>query len=257
MLIRLISFITIFFMFGCSTFNKKELSNQERFEKGEHYFLKNKFQKAKTEFEFIIQEDQGTNLSLKSTLYLAKTLFELKLYEEASYNFNYYSMFSKDINNIEFAQFMKCKCSFEMTKPYNNDQSDSFLCISVIQEFIDNFSYSIYVDDAYDMVIQLRNRISKKYYETGRLYLKMKEFDSAFYYFNIVLSDYYDTKYYDEAIISYIFTYIVMDDYNQADIYLNSNQNKFKSNQKLKEAQKLLSNYKDGIGLSGYFRLYR
>ena len=67
----------------------------------------------------------------------------------------------------------------------------------------------IHVEDAYDMVVKLRNRIAKKHYETARLYLKMKKFDSSFYYLNMVLSDYYDTKYYDEAIITYIFTFII------------------------------------------------
>ena len=257
MLFRLIIYISTFFIFSCSGFNKKELSNQERFEKGQDYFISKKFQKAKTEFEFIIQNEQGTNLGLESTFYLAKTLFELKSYDEASYNFNYYSMFSKDINNIEFAQFMKCKCSFKLTKPYNNDQSESLLCISMVQEFLDNFPYSIHVEEAYDMVVKLRNRIAKKHYETAKLYLKMKEFESAFYYFDIVLSDYYDTKYYDETIISYIFTYIVMDDYNKAAVYFDSNKSKFKSEKKLEEAQKILSKYKDSMGISGYFRLYR
>ena len=166
-------------------------------------------------------------------------------------------MFSKDISKIEFSQFMKCKCSFKLTKPYNNDQTESFLCISMIQEFLDNFPYSIHVEDAYDMVVKLRNRIAKKHYETARLYLKMKKFDSSFYYLNMVLSDYYDTKYYDEAIITYIFTYRVKNDYNQAKIYFDSNKDNFKSDQKLKEAKNMLLEYSNGIGLSGYFRLYR
>ena len=244
-------------MFSCSVLNKQELSNQERFKKAENYFSDDKFQKAKTEFEFIIQNEQGTNLGIESTFYLAKTLFELKEYDEAAYHFNYYSMFSKDMSKIEFSQFMKCKCSFQLTKPYNNDQTESFLCISMIQEFLDNFPYSSHVDDAYDMVVQLRTRISKKHYETARLYLKMKKFDSSFYYLDMVLSDYYDTKYYDEAIITYMFTYIVMDDYNQAKIYFDSNKDNFKSNKKLEEAENMLLEYTNGIGLSGYFRLYR
>ena len=32
-------------------------------------------------------------------------------------------------------------------------------------------------DKAYKMIVELRNRIARKYFETGRLYLKMKKFD--------------------------------------------------------------------------------
>ena len=41
--------------------------------------------------------------------------FGLKNYEEAIYHFNYYSMFSNQIENVEKAQFMKSKCEFELT----------------------------------------------------------------------------------------------------------------------------------------------
>ena len=91
MLFRLIFSISLVFLLSCSVFKKKDLSINERFERAESYFLKNKFQKAKNDFQFILQEEQGSELALKSTLYLAKTLFELEEYDEASYYFNYYS----------------------------------------------------------------------------------------------------------------------------------------------------------------------
>ena len=92
MSIRLIFIISLFFMQGCSFFKKDDLSNSEKFELGTNYFSNKKFQKAKDQFEFLVQNEQGTNLALESTFYLAKTLFELKEYDEASYNFNYYSI---------------------------------------------------------------------------------------------------------------------------------------------------------------------
>ena len=257
MSIRLILIISLFFIQGCSSLKKADLSNSERFELGVSYFSKNKFQKAKDEFEVLVQNEQGTNLGLESTFYLAKTLFELEEYDEASYNFNYYSMFSKNIDNVELAQFMKCRCAFEVTLPYNKDQSNSLFAISIIQEFLDNFPYSIYKDEAYEMIQKLRERIAKKHFENGRLYLKMKKFDSAMYYFDIVISDYYDTKYSDESKISYIFTYIVMKENNKANEYFNVNKLTFKSPDKLKEAEQMLKDYKDGLDISGYYRLYK
>ena len=258
MSIRLIFNISLlFFFFSCSTVSKTEMSNQQRFENGESYFLKNKFEKAKNEFEIIIQNEQGTNLGLESTFYLAKALFELKEYDESLYHFNYYSMFSKDIDKIEFAQFMKCRCSFKLTTPYDNDQTQSILSISIIQEFLDNFPHSKYKSDAIEMIKDLRNKISKKHYEIGRLYLKMKEFEAAFYYFDIILSEYYDTNYHDEAIISYIFTYILMEDYDKAKNYFEINKNNFNSDEKVLEAEMILNEYEDGLGIKGLFRLYK
>ena len=255
----IISFAVLFLLTGCSMFNKDkiEVTTQKRFEKAQLYLSNNKFEKAKNQFQIIIQNEKGTSLSLESYFHLGKSFFGLKNYEEAIYHFNYYSMFSNQIENVEKAQFMKSKCEFKLTLDYNNDQTQSFLAISSIQEFLDNFPYSIYKDEAYQMIQDLRAKIAKKYFENGRLYLKIKKFESAMYYFDLVISDYYDTKYSDESKLSYIFTYILMKDYNKAKEYFDKNKATFKSSDILKEAEKVLNEYQDGLGFSGYYRLYK
>ena len=181
----------------------------------------------------------------------------IQLYQNCSISNVSAICFSKNADNVELSQFMKCRCAFEVCISYTKDQSNSFFAISVIQEFLDNFPYSTYKEEAYEMINDLRNRISKKHYEAGRLYVKMKEFNSAFYYFDIVISDYYDTDYFDEALISYIFTYIVMKDYDEAEKYFNSNKEKFRSSDKQNEAQQMLIDHKNRLGLSGLYRLYK
>ena len=257
---RLILSLIIFILLtGCSVFNndKAQITEEQRFEKGINLLSNNKFEKAKNEFQIIIQNQKGTALSLNSYFHLGEVFFGLKNYEEAIYHFNYYSMFSNKIENVEKAQFMKSKCEFELTLDYKNDQAQTFLAISSIQEFLDNFPYSIYKDDAFKMIENLREKLAKKYFENGRLYLKIKKFESAVYYFDLVISDYYDTKYSDKAKISYIFTYIIMKDYDKAVEYFNNNKDSFKSSHRLEEAQKMLDEYKNGLGISGYYRLYK
>ena len=254
----IISFAVLFLLTGCSMFNKDKIkvTTQQRFEKAQLSLSKNKFEKAKNAFQIIIQNEKDASLSLESYFYLGESFFGLKNYDEAIYHFNYYSMFSNEIENVEKAQFMKSKCEFKLTLDYNNDQTQSFLAISSIQEFLDNFPYSIYKDEAYQMIQDLREKIAKKYFENGRLYLKIKKFESAMYYFDIVISDYYDTKYSDESKLSYIFTYILMNDYNNAKEYFDKNKATFNS-ATLQEAGKILIEYKDGLGISGYYRLYK
>tara|TARA_Y100001970_G_C14071116_1_gene769486 strand:- start:317 stop:1132 length:816 start_codon:yes stop_codon:yes gene_type:complete len=266
----ILSLVILFLFTGCSVFNKNKtesssnkifkksnVSLEDRFEKAKLYLSKNKFEKAKNQFQLIIQNDDGSGLSLESHLYIGESFYGLKNYEEAIYHLNYYSMFSNSIENVEKAQFMKTKCTFKMTLGYKNDQSKTFLAISSIQEFLDNFPYSSYKDEAYEMIQNLRERIAKKHFENGRLYLKMKKFDSAMYYFDIVISDYYDTKYSDESKIEYIFTYIVMKQQDKANEYFNANKLTFKSADKLKEAEQILDDYKNGFNISGYYRLYK
>ena len=82
-------------------------------------------------------------------------------------------MFSNDIVKVEEA-ILKSKCNFELTLDYKNDQTQTELAIKVIQEFLDNFPNTIYYSNASDMIIDLRDKLAKKNYEDGRLYLKLK-----------------------------------------------------------------------------------
>ena len=60
------------------------------------------------------------------------------------------------------------------------------------------FKYSLVI-----FIDILRSRKAEKVYETGRLYLKLKEFDSAIIYFNDVIDNYYDTEFADELANSF------------------------------------------------------
>ena len=57
--------------------------------------------------------------------------------------------------------------------------------------------------------------------------------------------------------MNYIFTYILNEDYDQAKAYYDQVSSTFISDKKNKEAKDVLSDYKNGLGLSGYYRLYK
>ena len=124
--------------------------------------------------------------------------------------------------------------------------------------FIDDFSDSKFLDMAEDFILDLRLRKAEKLHETGRLYLKEKEFDSAIIYFKNVIDNYYDTNYADEARISIIFLYLIKDQNQEAQLYFNSNKEKFINTEKQIEAQNLLDKFgSSGSWFSNMVRLYK
>ena len=252
-------FIILLFLYACSGFKdqSENMSFEKRFDNAKLLFESGKYEKAKNQFQIIIENDKTSSLSLESYFLIGKSYIEIKDYEEALYHLNYFSMFSNEIVKVEEAQFLKSKCNFELTLDYKNDQTQTELAIKVIQEFLDNFPNTIYYSNANRMIIDLRDKLAKKNYEDGRLYLKIRKYDSALYYFDIVISEYYDSKYCDDSKISKIFTYILIDDYDKAKDYYNQISETFISDNKNKEAKDMLSDFKDGLGLSGYYRLYK
>ena len=67
-----------------------------RFDKAMKYFDKDKYSRAKDEFDYIIMADPGSKLASESQYYKAESMFQMKEYTEASTIFDRYVRFSPD-----------------------------------------------------------------------------------------------------------------------------------------------------------------
>ena len=88
----------------------------------------------------------------------------------------------------------------------------------------------------------LRNKLAKKLYETGVLYLKMDEFEPARMSFNNVLDQYYDTDIVEEVHVGVIKSYIKSNKIKQAKEYwLNKGQEDIVSEELINEIENLFA----------------
>ena len=247
------------FSISCSH-SKAEIESDlsKRFEKGMEYFDKKEYKKSKEEFDFIVMNNPGSRLAVDAQYYLAESLFYSKKYIEATVAYDHYIRYSNDLDKIELARFRICECAINTSFPYQKDQESTLRSLDQLQGFIEDFPNSTLVPEASAKISEIRSKLARKLYETGRLYLKLEEYDSAIIYFSQVLDLYYDTPIADEARISIMFTYVLKGDHESAESYLRMNENNFFSDKLLKEAQQILYNTSDGkLTLEEYFRLYK
>ena len=59
-----------------------------RFEKAMKYFNKDKYSRAKDEFDYIIMADPGSKIANESQYYMAESMFQLKEYTASSTAFD-------------------------------------------------------------------------------------------------------------------------------------------------------------------------
>ena len=102
-------------------------------------------------------------------------------------------------------------------------------------------SFFGFLNLAENSVIEIRNKLAKKEYEAGRLYLKLEEYQSAIIYFEGLLNEYYDTDFVDRAHIGIIFAYFLNNDIEKAKLYLENNHNSFSSEIKLNNAYSIIN----------------
>ncbi|NOZ09334.1 MAG: outer membrane protein assembly factor BamD [FCB group bacterium] len=251
--------ISIFLIAGCA--GDKAAIEEDltgRYEKAMKLFEKEKFSQAQIEFEYITMNNPGSKLAVLSEFYLAESLIKQKNYPEAAVEYERYIRYSQDPEKIELARFRVCECAVNSIMSYQKDQSGAITALNRLQEFIEDYPTSDYIPEAEKYIAKIRNDLAKKEYETGRLYLKLEEYDSAIIYFNSVLDQYYDTDYADEARIGIAFAHILNDDIDGAANYLIENKNNFHSVDKYEEGLRLSKDTMDGrLSLREYIRLYR
>lgn len=243
---------------GCSA-SKLSISEelQQRFEKGVSLFESEKYMRAKDEFLFIVSNNPGTQMALDAQFLLAESYFSLKEYENALQEYDYFARFSQDYNKVEQARFRICECAILSSNTFEKDQENSNLALNRLQEFIEDYPNSQFAKEANTEMALIRTKLARKEFESGRLYLKLEEYDSALIYLKNILSEYYDTPITDDARIAIIFTYLLQDKHELAQSFYKNNEEKFVSLDKSKEAIQLIENMKSGMGLSEYLRLYK
>jgi len=255
--------LLILLLNSCSTKTSTEPSNAEtdlieKLNHGKELFDKKKYTRALDDFNMIIMNARGSEIGVEARYYQAESFYELKQYNDAISSYEKFIDYSNNPEMIEFAMFKMCKSYFKLSTSYSRDQSNNDFAFIKLQFFIDQFPDSEYSNEAEDLLEKLRLRKAKKIYETGRLYLKLKEFDSAIIYFNDVIENYYDTKFSDEARISIIFYYLLQNKTDFAYDYYNKNSDNFIDSNKKNEAESLLETYNEsGSWIRNKIRLYK
>ena len=123
---------------------------------------------------------------------------------------------------IEKARWRICECYVAMSPKYYLDQISSEKAIEKIQEFLEDYPFSEQKESANNTVQKMRNKLGKKAYETGILYIKLGAYDSAILAFEQMLENYYDTEYVPQAHLGIIRSYSGMGKVNKVEEYYQS-----------------------------------
>jgi outer membrane protein assembly factor BamD len=126
---------------------------------------------------------------------------------------------------VKQARWRICECYVAMSPKYYLDQISSKKAIEKIQEFLEDYPFSEQKESANNTVQEVRNKLGKKAYETGILYIKLGAYDSAILAFEQILENYYDTEYVPQAHLGIIRSYSAMEKVNKVEEYYQSYKN--------------------------------
>lgn len=114
------------------------------------------------------------------------------------------------------AAYYEALCHFELSPDFRLDQTTTEQAFDEFQRFLeDNPAHSL-ADSAYAYIAKCRDKLGHKQFAALQLYLKLEEYTAAVIYADVVLSDYYDTQWADQAGFDKIRALMKLKEYDSA-----------------------------------------
>ncbi len=168
---------------------------QGAFDQGLEYFEKKNWIKAEEAFTFIIYNDPGGPLADDAQYYLAESHFMRDEFLLAISEYDRLLTRMPNSELVEDALWRKTEAYYELSPDFRLEKSNTDKALRYLYEFIDIYPQSEHREQADAYIQEIRNKLGRKIYESGKLYNTMGEYESAILYFNSVIEDYHDTDY--------------------------------------------------------------
>ncbi|HDP69102.1 MAG TPA: outer membrane protein assembly factor BamD [Candidatus Marinimicrobia bacterium] len=187
----------------------------EYFERGEEAFQKKRYDKAIDNFNMVLLNSPGGELADDAQYYLGDCYFEKKEYLLAASEYQQLIERYSYSPLVEKAYFQVALSYFEQSPKYPLDQQSTVRALQYFQDFIDAFPASELRPEADEKITDIRNKLARKVFESGKLYRKMQYYDSAILYLDKMLDEYYDTKWAVFAHLEKAYCYIRLRQFDQ------------------------------------------
>ena len=210
------------FLSSCSISNPFDdnIPYKTRFDDGLAFFEEEKYVKSSQQFNIIVERASHTDLGDDALFFLAESYFLNEDYDLALIEFE------KLVSRMGFSPYIEksrwriCETLMLLSPNFYHDQDSSLKAITQIQEFLDDFPNSEYSKDADKLINELRTRLAEKNMETGKLYIKLKAYDSAMTSYEVVVNEYYDTKFFNDANMEIIRCLVLLNKSDEAKQFL-------------------------------------
>jgi len=194
--------LSVVFVSSCKTeFEKVRASGDPDLmaKTAEKYFEEEKYLQAQTLYEIIIPYFRGKAEAADIFFNYAYTHYNLQEYILANYYFKNFATTYYSDSKREDAMYMAAYSNYELSPNAKLDQSYSQKAIEDFQLFINTYPDSKRVEEANQLISDMRKKMEIKAYNEGELYLDIKQYEAAMVSFENMLQDYPDSELAEKA----------------------------------------------------------
>lgn len=181
---------------SCNTYQRvlKSTNPDLKYLKAKEYYEKEDYYKALPLFEELITIYKGTK-SIDEIYYMyAMCHYEQENYLIAAFHFkNIHDSYPLS-TYAEESLYMNAFCYYKMSPDINLDQTNTEKAIDAFQLFINTYPNTDKMKECNMLMEEMRRKLEIKSFKSAELYLKTSNYKAAATSFDILLSEYPDTK---------------------------------------------------------------
>ena len=193
--------ISILCVLSCSRGGLKEQeSPRDQYNGAMELYEKGKFFKAQAQFQGLIYSFPGQTFIDTAQYYLGMSLFNMENYPEAVGEFRRLLATYPISPFADDAQFQLSMCHYEQSPKYSRDPDETFRAIDEFTEFLNRYPQSPLVPEARDRINEMYDKLARKLFKNGELYLKLNAYEPALLYFDMIRDNYSGTEWAEYAL---------------------------------------------------------
>ncbi len=159
------------------------------------------FKAASKKFEEVERQHPYSDWARKALIMVAYARYEAKDYDECISAARRFVTLHPGSADAPYAQFLIGSAYYEQIPDITRDQSRTEKAIAALEEVTRKYPDSEYAQNAKRKIEVARDQLAGKEMDTGRYYLKRKDFTGAINRFKIVVTQYQTTRHVEEALM--------------------------------------------------------
>lgn len=182
------------------------------FSKAKAQYDAEEWSSAANAFETVVSIGRGTDLGQEAQFLLAESYYNNGRYLLAASEYDRYATFYPRSDRRELVDFKAAVCYYRLSPRYRLDQSYTRQALERFRLFNSRYPSSERVDESSEYITELRNKLARKQYESAEFYKRTSRFSAAIVYYDLVLDNYPESKWAEEALVDKIEAYILYAD---------------------------------------------
>ncbi|MBZ9937698.1 outer membrane protein assembly factor BamD [Mesorhizobium sp. BR1-1-16] len=212
--LRVVLLCSLVALAGC--LGKEDDSDQPDIPAGELYnqglklMSEGKLRAASARFGEVDKQQPYTEWARKALIMQAFTYYRQGKYDDTIEAAKRYVALYPASPDAAYAQYMIGQSYFKQIPDVTRDQESTQRAIAAMQEVVERYPNSEYVDDAQKAIIVARDQLAGKEMQIGRYYLERREYPAAINRFKTVVTQYGNTRQVEEALYRLTSAYYAM-----------------------------------------------